>query len=160
MSIEQNKILVRRYFEEAPHQVEVYDDILASDFCVHSIHHATITPAGEESGPQAFRAFATWLHSVWADPQITVNEMMGEGDRVMARWTFQGTHHGELFGIPPTGKVISYSGINIFRVTEGKLAESWDLFDRLWQWQQLGVLPTTAEFLAQARAARSEQNAD
>lgn len=59
---------------------------------------------------------------------------------------------------PATGKEISYSGINIFRVADGKLAESWDLFDRLWHWQQLGVLADTAEFLAQARTAHSKQN--
>ena len=146
MSIEQNKSLVRRYFEEAPYHVEVYEEILTDDFRVYAIHHATINPEGGESGPEVFKAGAAWLHSVWSDPQMVINEMIGEDDRVMARWTFRGTHIGELFGIPATGKEISYSGINIFRVENGKLAESWDLFDRLWHWQQLGVIADTSEF--------------
>ena len=155
MSSAENKTLVRRYFEEAPHKPAVYDEILTNDFRVHAIHHATITPAGAENGPPAFKAFAIWLHLVWSDAAMTVDELIGEGDRVMARWTFRGVHTGELFGIPPTGKAVAYAGINIFRVAEGKLAESWDLFDRLWQWQQLGVLPDTAEFLAKAREKHS-----
>ena len=75
MSIEQNKALVRRYFEEAPHNAEVYDEILASEFRVQSIHHATITPAAQERGPKPFKALAAWLNSVWSNPSLTVDEM-------------------------------------------------------------------------------------
>ena len=83
--------------------------------------------------------------------------MIAEGDRVVARWTFRGIHQGEMFGLPPTGKEVSYSGINIFRIVDGKLAEGWDIFDRLWLWQQLDVLPDTSEFLAAARNARMDR---
>jgi predicted ester cyclase len=84
---------------------------------------------------------------------MTVAEMIAEGDRVMVRWTSHGTHRGELFGVPPTNKQVIYSGINIFRIADGKIAEIWDIVDSLWLWQQLGVLPETAEFIAQAREA-------
>ena len=157
MSLEYNHSLVRRYFEQAPHNVQVFDEILSNEFCVHSIQHITINPEGDERGPQAFKNAATWLNSVWTDPRMVVDELIAEGDRVWARWTFQGRHTGELFGIPPTGKQVSYSGINIFRVADGKLAECWDIFDRLWLWQQLGVLADTGEFLAQARKNSQEK---
>jgi steroid delta-isomerase-like uncharacterized protein len=150
MSIEESKTLVRRYFEEALNKAELYDELLNDDFQVHTIHHATVI-SDEGSGPPAFKTFAAWLHSVWSDARMTVEEMIAEGDRVMAYWTFCGKHSGEFFGVPPTGKQVSYSGITIFRVADGKLAEGWALFDRLWLWQQLGVVPETAEFLARAK---------
>jgi steroid delta-isomerase-like uncharacterized protein len=150
MSEEENKELVRRYFEEAIDRVEIYDEILSNDFQVYAIHHATIG-SDEGRGPQAFKAFAAWLHSVWSDPCHTVDEMVAEGDRVTARWTFRGTHTGEFFGLPPTGRKVSYCGITIFRIADGKLAEARALFDRLWLFQQLGVVPSTAEFLGRAR---------
>jgi predicted ester cyclase len=151
MSIEHNKTLVRRYFEEAPKQPAVYDEILSADFQVHAIHYATVTPDAGESGPALFKTFAAALQAAWAEPQLTVDELIAEGDRVMACWTFCGRHVGDAFGVAATGQEISYAGINIFRVADGKLAESWDMFDRLWIWQQMAVLPPTREFLAAAR---------
>ena len=156
MSIENNKNLARKYLEDAPHHPEMYDEILGPDFQVTAIHHATINPGGEARGPEVFKAAAEWLASVWKDGHITVDEMIAEGDRVLARWTFHGIHQGELFGIPPTGKEVSYSGINIFRIADGKLAEAWDTFDRLWLWQQLDVLPDTGTFIAAARKTQTQ----
>ena len=76
--------------------------------------------------------------------------MIAEGDRVMVRWTFHGAHQGEYVGLPPTNKEVTYSGINIFRVAGGKIAEVWDIYDRLWLWQQLGVIPEMKEAIAKA----------
>jgi len=156
MSIESHKTLVRRYFE-AFHQPEIYDEILASDFHMTALHHATLSPGGTARGPQAYKAAAVWMQSVWQDGRMTVDELLAEGDRVMALWAFRGAQMGEMFGPPPTGKEISYSGVNLFRIENDKLAESWDMFDRLWLWQQLDVLPGTGEFLAAARKARTGQ---
>jgi hypothetical protein len=69
-------------------------------------------------------------------------------------WTFHGTHQGEYFGVPATGRPVTYSGLNIFRIADGRIAEIRDLYDRLWLWQQLGVLPETAEFLKKAKRKR------
>lgn len=155
MSLENNKALVRRYFE-AFQQPEIYDEILAPDFHVTALHHATISSGGTARGPQAYKAAAVWMQSVWQDGRMAVDELLAEGDRVMASWTFRGEQVGEMFGLPPTGKEISYSGINLFRIENDKLAESWDMFDRLWLWQQLEVLPDTGEFLAAARTKREK----
>lgn len=155
MSLEHNKALVRRFFEEAPKRPELYDELLAPDFHVQPLHHATLNPEGNARGPEAYKAAARWLSTVWEGGRITVEEVLAEGDRVMARWTFRGRHQGELFGLPPTGREVAYAGINLFRIAAGRLAESWDLFDRLWLWQQLGVLPETGRFLQAARDARA-----
>jgi predicted ester cyclase len=107
-----------------------------------------------DSNPQNEKAAYEWLQTVWSpDWHMTIDEMIGEGDRVMVRWTFQGTHQGEFSGLSPTHKQVTYAGINIFRIAEGKIAEVWDIFDRLWMWQQLGVLPDIKEAIARAQEA-------
>ena len=152
MSVEEHKALVRRYFEDAPYNPEVCDEIYAPTFRFHTIQHASITPQVTESTPQSEKAAYEWLKTVWSsDWRMTIDELIGEGDRIMVRWTFHGTHQGELSGLPPTHKPVTYSGINIFRIADGKIAEIWDIYDRLWLWQQLGVLPDIKEAIARAR---------
>ena len=152
MSVEEHKALVRRYFEDAPYNPEVCDEIYAPTFRFHTIQHASITPQVTESTPESEKAAYEWLKTVWSsDWRMTIDELIGEGDRIMVRWTFHGTHQGELSGLPPTHKPVTYSGINIFRIADGKIAEIWDIFDRLWMWQQLGVLPEIKEAIARTR---------
>lgn len=152
MSIESNKILVRRYFEEAPHNPDVCDEIFASKFLFHALQHASITQQTVESDPHSEKAAYDWLTSVWSPKwRMTVDEMIAESDRVMVRWTFYGTQVGEYAGLPPTNRQVVYSGINIFRVENNKIAEIWDISDRLWLWQQLGVLPEIKDVIATAR---------
>jgi steroid delta-isomerase-like uncharacterized protein len=153
MSIEENKALVRRYFEDAPHNPDACDEIFAPSFRFHTIQRAAITPQVVESSPEEEKAAYAWLKTVWGDGGITIDEMMAEGDRVMVRWTARGTHQGEYQGLPPTYKQVTYSGINIFRIADGRIAKVWDIFDRLWLWQQLGVLPELKEAIAEARKA-------
>jgi predicted ester cyclase len=147
-----NKELVRRYFEEAPGHPEIYDELLTGSFQVHAIHHTTISVDTGERGAEPLKRFAAAMQDAWSENRIIVDQLIAEGDQVVARWTFYGVHTAEAFGVLPTGKPVTYAGINIFRIENGRLAESWDIFDRLWIWQQLGALPATAEFLAHARA--------
>jgi steroid delta-isomerase-like uncharacterized protein len=91
------------------------------------------------------------LKTVWGGWPISIDEMLAEGDRVMVRWTSRGTHQAEYNGLPATHKQVTYSGINIFRLANGKIAEVWDISDRLWLWQQLGVLPDLEEAIAKTR---------
>jgi steroid delta-isomerase-like uncharacterized protein len=153
MSIEENKALVRRYFEDAPYHPEVCVEIFAPHFMFHTIQRASITPQVVESSPESEQAAYEWLKTVWGGWNITIDEMIAEGDRVMVRWTMHGTHQAEFHGLPRTDKQVTYSGINIFRVADGKIAEVWDLYDRLWMWQQLGVLPEIRLAIATAREA-------
>jgi hypothetical protein len=141
MQVESNKALVHRYFDDAPCNPDVCDEIFAPVFQFHTIQHANVTAQVIESTPQNEKASYGWLKNIWGDWQMTVDEMIAEGDRVMVRWTFYGVQQGEFYGLPPTNKPVTYSGINIFCIADGKIAEIWDLYDRLWLWQQLGVLP-------------------
>jgi len=72
-------------------------------------------------------------------------EMIAEGDKVMVRCTYRGTHQGELAGpygpVAPTGKVITYTGVNIYRLEDGKVVDDYYIGDGFEYWQQLGVLP-------------------
>jgi predicted ester cyclase len=151
MSLEKNKALVRRYFEDAPYNPDACDEIFAPSFRFHAIHHATNPTV--DCTPESEKAVYEEIKAVWGGWHVTIVEMIAEGDRVMVRWKSRGTHRGEYYGVPPTNKQVTNSGINIFRIADGKIAEVWDLIDRLWMWQQLGFLPETAEFIAQAREA-------
>jgi hypothetical protein len=129
MSIEENKALVRRYFEDAPYHPEACDEIFAPVVRFFSIQHATLNP-DLDSSPQKEKDANEWLKTVWVDWHATIDELFAEGDRVVMRWTFHGTQQGEFFGLPPTNRQVDYSGINIFRISDGKIAEVSDIYDR------------------------------
>jgi ketosteroid isomerase-like protein len=156
MSPEENKALVRRYFEDAPHHPDACDEIFAPSFHFHTIQHASITPQVVESNPESEKAAYAWLRTVWGDWTMTIDELIAEGNRVVVQWTFKGTHQGEFNGLAPTGKQVSYAGINIFRIADGKIAEVWDIFDRLWLWQQLSILPEIKDAIDRATRQHSE----
>jgi predicted ester cyclase len=82
------------------------------------------------------------LLPAFPDLNITIEDQIAEGDKVVTRWVGRGTQQGELQGIPPTGKQATTSGIAIDRIVSGKLVETWDQFDALGMMQQLGVVPT------------------
>ena len=154
MSIEDNKKIVRRYFEDAPYHPDACDEIFAPRFRFHTLQRASITPQVVDSNPQSEKDAYEWLKAVWSPSwRMIVDEMIAEDDRVMVRWTFHGTHQGDFSGLPPTHKSVTYSGINIFRIADGRIAEVWDIYDRLWLWQQLGVLPDIKEAIGHAREA-------
>ena len=71
----------------------------------------------------------------------TVDDLVAEGDKVVVRWTFRGTHPGEFQGVPPTGKQVTIIGISIFRIVGNKVVEDWTIIDLLGLLQQLGVIP-------------------
>ena len=82
------------------------------------------------------------LFAAFPDIQYTVEALLAEGDKVVVRWTARGTHTGELMGIPPTGKQVTVTGVNIGRVANGRIVEEWGEFDMMGMMQQLGVVPT------------------
>ena len=75
------------------------------------------------------------------DVRLDVEDLIAEGDKVVARYLARGNHHGRLMGIPPTGKSITYNEIFIARFADGRIAETWGVVDVLSQMRQLGVIP-------------------
>ena len=138
MSTEENKAIARRVNDEiwSEGHLDVIDELFADDFV------ATIVGAPEQiRGPQGFREFVVTYRTAFPDLRITVDEQFAEGETVVTRWTATGTNEGDLMGIPATGKQATTAGININRVSGGKLIEGWGLFDQLGLLQQLGAVP-------------------
>jgi predicted ester cyclase len=79
--------------------------------------------------------------NAFPDLRITIDEQIAEGESVVTRWTATGTHEGELMGMAATGKQATTAGINVNRVSGGKLVEGWGLFDQLGLLQQIGAVP-------------------
>jgi predicted ester cyclase len=135
MSTEENKAIVRRALEEGWHWNEaIFDEVLSLNYVV---------PGG--GGPEMAKAFQRDMHRVFPDFTCTIEEMIAERDKVMVRCTYQGTHQGEMPGpygpVPPTSKVITYTGVNIYRLVGGKIVEDRYIGDGFDYWQQLGVIP-------------------
>jgi steroid delta-isomerase-like uncharacterized protein len=92
-------------------------------------------------GLEAVQGFLGVFRAGMPDLSLKVEDVTGDGERVAARWSAHGTHTGEMFGIPPTGKGIDIHGISFFRFADGKIAEDWVEENTLAVLQQLGVIP-------------------
>jgi steroid delta-isomerase-like uncharacterized protein len=132
----ENEALVRRYVQEVYDQrkLEVVDEIFAPEFTLHDPD----LPGGAR-GPEGIKRIVKTFVDAFPDLQVTLDEELSSGDKVVTRWTSRGTHEGELMGIAPTGKRIDVTAVGIWRVSEGKIAEAWLVFDALGMMQQLGV---------------------
>lgn len=133
---EQNKQLVRRVFEEVYNQgnLDVVEELASPDFVAHS-------PTEDVHGTAGVKQFVTDLRTAFPDLHTTIEDLIAEGDRVVARFTATGTHTGPYKGIPPTGKQGKITGIDIERIVDGKSVECWTNTDDLGMLQQLGVVP-------------------
>ena len=140
MLSETNKTVSRRFFEEVfgKGNLNVLDEIVAKD-------HVNSGPgaiSGLPNGPEGSKQFVTAYRNAFPDVHFTIDDQITEGDKVVTRWTAEGTHQGELAGLPATGKSSTVSGIVVDRLVNGKIAESWSIFDEFGMMQQLGVIPT------------------
>jgi steroid delta-isomerase-like uncharacterized protein len=93
------------------------------------------------TGAEAFKEVFATLHRAFPDLKVTVEDLIEEGDKVVARNTVTGTNLGEYMGRPPTGTSVTYNEIFIFRFADGRIAETWGVVDVLAQMKQLGVIP-------------------
>jgi steroid delta-isomerase-like uncharacterized protein len=136
----QNETLARRFFEEFCNgrDAMLADELVAADF----VSHGPQAPPAE--GPDGVRdrvaVYQNALDGFW-----DVQEIRSAGDdQVVARWIGRGTHNGELMGVAPTGAKIAVEAITIFRMTGGKIAEEWTVWDALGLLQQVGAVPAPA----------------
>jgi steroid delta-isomerase-like uncharacterized protein len=139
---EESKALIQRFVEEAFNKgnVDVANEVYASAFVAHDP-----TIPGGQGSPEQVKQFVNTYLSAFPDGHTTVENLISDGEKVAYRWTFRGTHQGELMGIPPTGKQVTVTGITINRVSRGKVEEQWNNFDQLGMLQQLGVAPAPGQ---------------
>jgi predicted ester cyclase len=139
MTTEENKAIVRRWFEEVIGQgrVEVIDEILTPD----SVNHAAA--AGRPQGIEGAKEVVGFTKRTQPDQTWTSQRMIAEGDYVVVHGVREGTWQAESFrGVPtPTGKRVAVELVHIFRLEDGKIAEHWAVRDDLGMMQQLGALP-------------------
>jgi steroid delta-isomerase-like uncharacterized protein len=95
----------------------------------------------EATGAELLKEVFARLHRAFPDLHVAVEDLIAEGDKVVARNTVTGTHQGEYMGLPPTGKSITYNEIFIVRLADGRIAETWGIVDVLSQMRQLGAIP-------------------
>jgi steroid delta-isomerase-like uncharacterized protein len=137
MSAEDNKALVRRFYEEIDKgNLAAMDELVAEDYINHHPPPFPGLARGRAGLKQAFQIFweATPGHHV-------IEDQIAEGDKVVTRLSVYGTHEGDLPGIPRTGNKMEMTAVAVHRIADGKLAEHWSNTDELGLLQQLGVLP-------------------
>ncbi len=134
----QNTMLVRRAIDEIWNggNYAILDELLANNIVIHAA-----TPAAATHGPEGIVGFYTGLRSAFPDVHFTIEDQIADDDRVVTRWTAHATHTGEFQGIPPTGKRVVMTGIDIDRIAHGKVAECWPVVDELGLLNQLAAIP-------------------
>lgn len=141
MSPEENKAIVRRMFEEAFNQgnLAILDECVAPDYLDHS--PVPIPVPGIEGWKQRIAGYRTGF----PDVQFTIEPLLAEADLVALRWTVRATHLGTFGGIPPTGKPVTFTGLNMERMASGKIIENWSEFDLSSLLRQLGAIPSPGQ---------------
>ena len=141
MSAEDNKALVRRFVDEVQSggNTDLIDEICSPEFVNHS------APPGLPADCEGIKIVTAMFRGAFPDSYFSVEDMIAEGDEVVTRKTFHGTHEGEFMGIPPSGRTVNVSLIDVVRISEGRVVEHWSVGDNLGMMQQLGVIPQQGE---------------
>ena len=137
MTIEQNKALVRRYYDEVLNQgnIALLDELATEAYIENDPF------PGQGTGREGLKGRAGYIVSALKPVHFDIQDVVAEGDRVVVRWLSQGTHSSDFLGIPATNRSYEIAGIDIHRVEDGRMAEHWHVVDQLSQLQQLGLLP-------------------
>ena len=136
MSAEENKAVVRRFFEEllSTDNFAFADELLSRDFRFY------FAGSPDPMNLESYKEFLVARRAPFPDRLFVVEDMIAEGDKVSARFTMRGTHKGELWGIAPSGRKVTITGIDMIRLSEGKMVEDRVEMDQLGMMQQLGVI--------------------
>jgi len=137
--LEENKALSRRFIEGYVRgDTEIVDKLLVPDFVFHDPSSKTGEVRAED-----MKASIQWIHSAFPDAQVTIEDQVAEGDKVVSRYTVSGTHRGKIMGAAPTGKLVRHTGHQTDRISTGKIVESWTNWDALGLLQEIGAVPTS-----------------
>jgi steroid delta-isomerase-like uncharacterized protein len=134
-STDQNKAIVRRYYDEVLNQGrwETVQEIFDPAFLSHAPGVITVNL-------DRYQQLAHESRTAFPDLHVTIDDQIAEGDKVVTRWTAHATHQGPMMGIPPTGKALWITAIHIHRLANGKLIEHWEEINMLGVLKHLGVI--------------------
>jgi steroid delta-isomerase-like uncharacterized protein len=133
---EENKAIVRRWVEAFNEgDLEAVDELLADSY----VRYDPNSP--EVHGPEGEKQLIAMYRAAFPDLHFTIEDMVAEGDRVATRMGISATHEGELLGVPPTQRQLSFTAMELYRLAEGKIEEQWVNVDTLGMMQQLGAIP-------------------
>ena len=153
MSTEDNKAIARRLYEEVWNKgnVAAVDELIAPNYVDHFHYPANVlVPAEYQLSLEQIKQIVSHFRTTFPDFHYTVELQVAEGDLVVTRLTARGTHTGEYRGlmykgIPPTGKLVTWTYTAIVRIVDGKIVEQWSNGDDLGRLKQIGALPTTGQ---------------
>lgn len=134
VDLEENKALVRRYYQEVLTGRD--RDLLARLLDFSFVSHGS---GGSAAGAGAYTAAVDATHAAFPDLVATVHDQVAEADKVVTRWSAAGTHAGDFAGVPATGRRVTVTGIHIHRIRHGRLIEHWEELDLLGVLRQLGM---------------------
>ena len=122
LASEKNKILIRRWLVEvfASGDLDEADELFTSNYALHdpSFPH-------DVHGPEGIKRYVGAYRAAFPELRVTVEDQLAEADKVVTRWTVQGTHSGEFLGLAPTGDEVTVSGIEFDRIVGGRIDEAW-----------------------------------
>ena len=133
---EEDKAIARKFFRMFElGDPSMADEFVATDYYNHDAPDPSIGLEGVKSAVTTFK-------KAFPDAQVNIAYQLAEGDKVVSRYTWSGTHQGEFYGVPATGKRVNWTVTATFRIADGKIRETWLNMDQLGLMQQLGVVPT------------------
>jgi steroid delta-isomerase-like uncharacterized protein len=148
-AVDDPKQLAKRFVEELwnERRLDVADAIFAKDCVTHQLRSGSPADAVPR-GPQAIKEHVTHWVASFPDLRFSIEQMLREGDHVVMQLLMEGTHHGAWLGIPATGKKVQIRMFTVHRVVQDRIVEDWVLVESLGVFQQLGVVPDTADLLS------------
>lgn len=133
--IERNKRNVLRFLEDTHSgKFDIIEEVVSPDIVTHGF------PGANPSNRDEYKQFFSVLDATFRDMGLTVEALVAEDDKVAVRFTVSGVHVGEYLGIKPTGRAVSFTGMVIYRLKDGRIAETWLHPDNLTLLQQLGAI--------------------
>jgi steroid delta-isomerase-like uncharacterized protein len=133
----ENKTAARRFNEDVWGRGDeaALEELLDPDVVDHD------ALPGQTPDREGHKQILAAFRSAFPDLNVTTEDLVAEGGKVVTRWTARGTHQGDLMGIAPTGKEVTIKGIDVLRIAEGRIVERWAQFNDLEVMQQLGAVP-------------------
>lgn len=137
MSAEDNKALAKRWLDEVWNEgdLSLIDELIAPEYVLHDPTRPGLR------GRAGIKESISMFRRAFPDLHFTIEDQVAEGDKIVTRYIVQGTHLGPVMGIPATGKQGTISGMDIYRITDGQIAEAWSNWDTLGLLQLIGAIP-------------------